>query len=495
MADNKKTYATSFEVKQIALYTVDDETTPYANLAGDMCKQFQYFEDIFWPSYAATMVVQDSSENLISAMPIQGFEKCIVEIDDLDGGNYSYEFRVWNISNRVETGRNQIYTLGLLSVEGMLNEGITVNKIIEGNTSTQVKKILTDYFRVPDGKIDVENSSTSIKILPTKKSPFALIRSILPKTISEKVSPVLKKFNINNPIKGGFSGNWSGGDIPQYTSDVRITGTQGKGSAGYFFFQTRRGYVFRSIDSLISTDTDNFNGKPTINNLELENKKFKYQTAKVGDPSTMLIQEIIFGKELDMIKKMREGHYSNICCFFNINTHSYEEQVYSLKDTWEQMAHLGDSDKDLPPGQVTLSKYPSRTMSTVINNEVWYSGTDVASDDPKEGGDSKSTHPYQDFQKHYLQQGLARAGILFNQQLTISLTGHLELCAGDKIEIELPNPKKESEKDSDVDPIYSGTYLIKNLNHQFNMTDDRSVYTVLDLVRDSNGIRDNLKKT
>ena len=74
--------------------------------------------------------------------------------------------------------------------------------------------------------------------------------------------------------------------------------------------------------------------------------------------------------------------------------------------------------------------------------------------------------------------------------MTISLTGHLELCAGVKIEIELPNPKLESEKDSDVDPIYSGTYLIKNLNHQFNMTDDRSVYTVLDLIRDSNGIRD-----
>ena len=485
MADNKKQYATSFEVKQMVLYTVDDEFEPYANLAGDMCKQFQYFEDIFWPSYAATMVVQDSSENLISAMPIQGFEKCIVEIDDLDGGNYSYEFRVWNISNRVETGRNQIYTLGLISVQGMLNEGITVNKIIEGNTSAQVKKILTDYFRVPDGKIDTENSSTSIKILPTKKSPFALIRSILPKTISEKVSPVLKKFNIETTIKGGEIV----GDIPQFTSDVRITGTQGKGSAGYFFFQTRRGYVFRSIDSLISTDTDNFNGEPTINNTpKYNNEKFKWQTAKVGEPSTMLIQEIIFGKELDMIKKMREGHYSNICCFFNINTHSYEEQVYSLKDTWDQMAHLGKN--PLPNGQKLLSKYPSRTMSTVINNEVWYSGTDVASDDPKEGGDSKSTHPYQDFQKHYLQQGLARAGILFNQQLTISLTGHLELCAGDKIEIELPNPKRESEKDSDVDPIYSGTYLIKNLNHQFNMTDDRSVYTVLDLIRDSNGIRD-----
>ena len=61
MADNKKQYATSFEVKQMSLYTVGDETTPYVRLDGDMCKQFQYFEDIFWPSYAATMVVQDLS--------------------------------------------------------------------------------------------------------------------------------------------------------------------------------------------------------------------------------------------------------------------------------------------------------------------------------------------------------------------------------------------------------------------------------------------------
>ena len=61
MTESKKQYATSFEVKQMLLYSVDDELTPYVRLDGDMCKQFQYFEDIFWPSYAATMVVQDST--------------------------------------------------------------------------------------------------------------------------------------------------------------------------------------------------------------------------------------------------------------------------------------------------------------------------------------------------------------------------------------------------------------------------------------------------
>ena len=80
---------------------------------------------------------------------------------------------------------------------------------------------------------------------------------------------------------------------------------------------------------------------------------------------------------------------------------------------------------------------------------------------------------------------------MFNQQLTISLTGHLELCAGDKIEIRIPEQAAEAVKGTSAyDPEHSGTYLIKQVNHQFNMTDGRSVYTVLDLVRDSQVIKD-----
>ena len=129
-----KNYATSFDIIQIALYAVVDDTKAYANLSGDMCKQFQYYEDIMWPSYAATMVIEDSAENIISNMPIQGFEKVVVEVDDLtetsgtNKGRYKYEFRVWNISNRINVSRRQVYTLSLLSREGLRNEGIVVNK-------------------------------------------------------------------------------------------------------------------------------------------------------------------------------------------------------------------------------------------------------------------------------------------------------------------------------------------------------------------------------
>ena len=143
-----KNYATSFDVIQISLYKIGNESKPYVNLGGDMCKQFQYFEDIMWPAYAATMVIEDNAENIISTMPIQGFEKVVVEVDDLtessgqNNGKYTYEFRVWNISNRVGSERRQTYTLGLISYEGLINESVTVNKIVEGNTSGIVEKFL-----------------------------------------------------------------------------------------------------------------------------------------------------------------------------------------------------------------------------------------------------------------------------------------------------------------------------------------------------------------
>ena len=468
-----KNYATSFDIIQIALYAVVDDTKAYANLSGDMCKQFQYYEDIMWPSYAATMVIEDSAENIISNMPIQGFEKVVVEVDDLtetsgtNKGRYKYEFRVWNISNRINVSRRQVYTLSLLSREGLRNEGIVVNKKLSGTTSGIAKKILDEYLQVPSTDMDIEASTTNMVILPTKKSPYTVIKSLLPKTISEKISKNIETANNSDEAS----------DTKSDVSDPEAS--KGTGTAGYLFFQTNRGFVFRSIDSLISTDKDKFNGNPVVGD------PFYWQPAKLNDPSLNRIQEIVFGQEFDMIKKLREGHFSSVICSFNINTLTYKEQKYSLANTWNDMAHLG-SQTILPKGQRELSEYPTRVMSTILDNEVWNPDPKIASVD--DGGDG--SHPYQDLQMHYLSQGLARAGLLFNQQLTISLTGHLELCAGDKIEIKIPDQSAEVAKETAYDPEHSGTYLIKQVNHQFNMGDSRTVYTVLDLIRDSQGIKD-----
>ena len=472
----ERLYASSCECKQIALYKAGEDSEPYANLIG-MAVTVQYHEDIFWPAYGATMTVVDNQENLIASMPIQGFEKVVMEFEDVLGETYSYTFRIWTITNRIVRERRNTYTLGLISEEGMRNEISRVNTMIEGNTSTKVKELLSTKLKIPEGTIDAEASATSVKVLPTKKTPFALIRSLQSKTVSERTGKV-------GAAKSSAS---SSSTVPTESDISTAEAEKATGTAGYLFFQTRKGHVFRSIDSLCSSD-DEFNGKPPVN---LEDPFFMSRAAvAAGDDSRKRIQEINFGNELNMMKKLREGAYVSLCCFFNINTGEYEEQVYRLKDMWGNMAHMGSQDI-LPKGQRDLSDHPSRIMSSIINHENWYMGSKVASNEDKHGGDGDNSYP--DWQKQFLTQGISRIGILFNQELSISLTGHLELCAGDKVEIRIPNQMPDDEKKPVWDSEHSGTYLIKNLNHQFNIP-SQSVYTVLELIRDSYGIKDQESK-
>ena len=476
-----KTYASEFRFKSVVMYKADNEygtaeITLHDGTNG-MLVSFQYNEDIMWPSYGGTMVIVDSAQNFISSSPIQGFERVVVEVDDLKDTTYTYEFRVHSVFNRVSNNGAQVYTLGLISKEGLLNEGIRVNTIRKGNSSTVVRMILEDYLKVKKSEIFTEPAATALKLLPTKKTPFTVIRSLCPRTVSEKTS-----IKIQSNISASAENNNTESDVNSQTAD-KATGT-----AGYLFFQNYRGYHFKSIDHLVDSGdpkTSNFGGDP-VKNAD-KTKWFRYSTARVGDENEWRIQEVIFESQIDMFKKLRQGTYSSICCYYNINTGEYEEILYRIGDNWSRMAHLG-SQTGVGVGQRNLSKYPSRVMSTVINHENFYNDPDVASNEDKHGGDGKNSFP--DFQKHYLSQGIARAGLLFNQKLTISITGHLELCAGDKIEVRLPDQKSEQIKEDVWDPEYSGTYLIKNLNHQFITGATPKVHTVLELVRDSQGIKD-----
>jgi len=471
-----KPYASSTQVKQISIWKTGEESgAPYANLL-ELAFYFQYYEDIMLPSFAATLIVVDNAENLISSMPIQGFEKVVFEVEDAKKETYSYEFRVWTVANRVAKDRRQMYTLGLISAEALINEGTRVNTIFKGNTSEQVKKLLKEKLGVSESNVDVEKCLNTVKILPTKKTPFALIRSLQTKTIPDTTKTKSKVVGLEVVPYGG-SGSYTS------VSDVGSGAQKSSGSAGYFFFQTRKGFVFKSVDALARHESDG--GTPTVG------KTYYYQYGKGDNESLYKIQEIIYDQEINMMKKLREGSYSSIVCCFNINTGKYEEIVYSLKDTWKDMYHMGSQTK-LPSGQEKLSEYPSRVMSTVINHESWYSGTDIASNEEADGSEKPSEFP--DYQKQYISQSIARVGIMFTQKLTISLTGQLELVVGDKVEVRVPNQVPDTERDKEQwDPENSGTFLISKLNHQFDIK-NQSVYTVLELIRDSYGIKDKESK-
>ena len=155
------------------------------------------------------------------------------------------------------------------------------------------------------------------------------------------------------------------------------------------------------------------------------------------------------------------------------------------------MAHLGyqDSVAKIPSNEKgDLSEVPSRVMSVLLDHESWYNEPGIANPE-----DPKATDPnkFADWQKYYATQGIARAELLSNQELTIEIPGNPEICAGDKIDIRIQNKlADELRKTEPYDLESSGVYLVKTTKQLYNFVDTESgtLTTTLELCRDSYGV-------
>ena len=178
--------------------------------------------------------------------------------------------------------------------------------------------------------------------------------------------------------------------------------------------------------------------------------------------------------------------------FFNHSTGQYEEYVYKIKDSYDNMAHLGgqESVSLIPANQIELSDFPTRVMSMMIDHESWFNEPGIANPE-----DSKATDPnkFADWQKYYTAQGASRSELLKNQQGTIRVPGNPLICAGDKIDIRIASKlADELRKKKPFDEESSGVYLVKATTQSYNFLAGNSgtLKTTLQLMRDSYGMKD-----
>ncbi len=466
---DKLPYASSFILKTAKITDVKGNKTLDIT---DLVYRFDYFENISMPTVSAKLALTDTGANLISSLPIQGFEEVELVLQASDEETYTYKMRVYKIDSRFSGDRFQTYTLGLISEEALLNEGVRVAKTLKDKPDKIVEDLLKKYLKT-DKKITVDPAAYNIVFNPGKKSPFGIIDSIKLKSVPQGGNVEAKTSTKQNKFStGGSKTNVTSSVPPVSNSDY----SKSKGTSGYLFFENKEGYVFKSIDSLCSTNK--FNASPPVATYTQEN-------IDVGGPPTRKILDIDFVEEIDIMSKLRLGAFSSLICFYNFSTGRYEEYVYSLADSYDLMGHSG-SQKGLPYGQKELSKYPTRIMSALLDHETWYSGTEIASPEKADGA-SGSTTNFPDFQKYYMAQSIARVNSLVNQTVRITVTGNPSLMVGDKIEIKIPNQIPSANRtEQPYDPEHSGVYLISEVNHAF-IPKEKLTTTYLTLIRDSYG--------
>ena len=480
-------YAT--QANLISCVVTNNQGVELPPLNGDMILGFIHRESLLSPFLSGVLAISDSADFLNgldmdgNRSPIEGGEIVKITVKtpvSKDEAGETYEYKIWKIGNRISINKKQAYALALVSEEALLNETTrVVGRIPSGgqNQKEQPQKsisgIVEDLIKTDIGinsskPFYSEDTKFKQVIIGARRRPFDIISSLADKAVSTKG-------------KTGTNTNSS-----SKSSETKETI---KGTAGFFFWETKRGYNFFSVDALC----DEPDGIFSAPDLQTEiHKGYQEKIANTdGTDSRSIISKITFTSEIDTMSALRKGKYSTTMIFFNLSTGQYEEYQYKITDSYKNMAHLGNQTKvsELKVGEQQLVETPSRLMTMILDHETWFNEPGVAS--PYEDAENPSV--FADWHKHFAAQSVARKELLNNQQCTVEIPGNNEICAGDKVEIRVQRKAPDKAKEEEPwDLESSGVYLVKDVEHRFNFADGTSgkVITTLQLFRDSFGVKD-----
>jgi hypothetical protein len=425
----------SYKINQFVIKTLDG--TKAVDITNSLLF-FDYYEDILSPCVTAIAVIMNSS-SLFNILPIRGGESVIIDVSTAFGDfvlDDNYSMYVYKVSGLNAEKGNEMFTLHMVSREGLTNETVRCQRKYQGNLKNTVTTILKDVLLTEKYKENnIEITSNDYSFIGNNKKPFHTLTWLGPKAV---------------PATGPAGGTSGGGQ----------TG-EAKGTAGFLFYENKEGFNFRSIDSLVS---------PTQIQIGSTNKETipSYFYTQVIENNKIAnefkILNYSFEKNSDLMKALRVGTYANKTYFYDLYTNKLDLYTYKLKDQINNK--LGSQDKLAVSEEFgdSITRIMVRTSDRgALNND----GT--AGDAKRNGADMAMSY--------------SRYNILFGQALNMIVPCNINLKVGDIIYSEFP--RIDSSNTAKADDEQSGYYLIKELRHHF---EGGQMITSLRLIRDSYGL-------
>lgn len=398
---------------------------------------FDYYEDILSPCITATMQIMNST-SIFNLLPIRGGEKVEVSFDT-GFGNFEFSgdraLYVYKVSGINQNSTSELFTLHLVSREGLTNETSRCQKKYEGNLQNVVTEILEKDLMTKKFKSEnIENTANTYSFIGNNRKPFYVLTWLGPKGV---------------PTTGGATGVSGEGESGK-----------AKGTAGFLFYENIEGFNFRSIDTLVS-NIQSQSGKSDKESIP------KYVYTQVTESNQQVndfkILNYAFEKNIDLMKALRVGLYANRTYFYDLYTNKVDLYDYFVKN--EVKNNLGTY-------SIASSKEFGESLSRVM---VRTSDRGALRSDGSVGDKERNAA---DMAKSY-----SRYNLLFTQALNMIVPCNVNLKVGDIILTEFPRIERGNIKQSDDEQ--SGNYLIKELRHHF---ESGQMVTSLRLVRDSYGL-------
>ena len=441
-------FAGDYDCKNIFLHSHLGEVIDIKNLV----QELNIYESIYKSALTGSIVIIDA-QNLIAKLEIQGLERISFKLSTPGANNTrdivdaseatGHPFHVYKITDRKQLAPGTLlYTLHFGSREFMRNLRTKVSQAYDGRLDMSVLNILTDENYLDSKKeMTYEPCGNSDKVVVPNIRPFDAINMIASKSLPEKSSGV-----------------------------------------GYYFYETTKGFHFRSWDNMISV-----NGRHTRDIKQ----QFYYMPLNITDKNIedkinhdyKAVESYRFINNFhDVAANTVGGTYGHRVISYNLFDKSFEQDDYHYHNDFvfsKHSEHAGRGDNEkyaiaesfVDEDDKSVSDYPESRVSLQSTTRFLHNedkgavyGLDVLQDGKQTG-------------KRIAQQ----AQVIQGTALKLVVKGQSYLEAGDLIEFKL---RSVDEKNTDgvEDPQYAGKYVITKIRHQINA---EKYIMVLECAKDS----------
>ncbi len=385
---------------------------------------FEITESIF-EHYITGIVTIKDSEDLTNFFPLIGNEYLELAFhtpqlgDSVESAQYKKTFFIYRISDKIKQGdRESIYQISVISPEAIVDGNTRVSRTFRGTGEEIMQKIL--YEELCSDKLLVFNETK------------------------------------NNIIF--ISNYWHPSKCIDYLSENAIS-KEGD-SSSYLFFEDRGGFVWATLNSLVTFPSD----------IHFRKARYTPQTQSsfesTAQKDILSDYETIIGLRLengyDFFKRTKSGFYGGEIISYDPNTHQY---IHSRSGVdFEGQNHLNSYSPTPANSPVTTGGY------------VIYRPYVTQNFDNQTAGIEDTNIPY----KVGRQQTISQLGA---NKVHLKVHGRSDYTVGKVVLLEVEKDKQISKDDTiTYDPLISGRYIIASIKHQVNPVEH---ICLMELMKDS----------
>jgi len=423
---------------QIKSYSIASNEGKTAQLIGGIIK-LQYFESLLNDTVSSNILYVDTGgavdgKTVLDGLPLVGGEKSRFIMEDNQGTELEVTLYANNITPLSDDTHGQLVSISSVSKEYLLNEKIRLYEKFKGKISEAVKKILTDG-----------------NYLGTQKD------------ISGIDDTFEEEYNfMGNSKKPFYTINWvSKKAVPAVSGEAAASGK----TAGFFFWETSKGYHFKSIDTLLGqepkkniiyNDTPDDCGKKVPEGYDVKALSFSKNNIQNTED-----------KEKVGARDTRILTFDPFNGLYKITTPNSGDTEDSITTGGEKLPT--QNPELIRPG---ANKNFSRTTYALKDTGSLPSGTTEQQLEKSKDENLKV--------EKVLNQSIMRYNQFFSFKAEVVIPGDFSLHAGDAVYID--SPQQSDKLTEEVNEQSGGLYIITELCHYLDLN---GTYTKLLLVRDS----------